>query len=74
MVNQESVPYPIICPTEGCNTKLCLKDIQEIASVSVIDKISQSAVAALKLKSAEKTFRQCFKNGCEQYVISTLIV
>lgn len=65
MANQELVPYPIICPAEGCGVKLCLKDIEEIASVSILEKVGETAVAALRDKCADK-FRTCFKIGCEQ--------
>lgn len=67
MMNQQLVPYPIVCPADGCGIKLCLKDILEIASISDMEKIGQSAVAALLLRCKDK-FRPCFKTGCEQSV------
>ena len=63
MMNLQVIPYPIICPV--CQTNVCLKDIYEITSTSVLDKISQSAVAALMQKFPDK-YRPCFKAGCDQ--------
>lgn len=65
MVNQQLVPYPIVCPADGCGIKLCLKDIQEIAPISVMEKIGQSAIGVL-LRDNKDKYRTCFKTGCEQ--------
>jgi hypothetical protein len=67
MLNQETVPYPIICPAADCGAKVCLKDIQAIAPANVIEKIADTAIYAILLdpKSKDK-YRSCFKTGCEQ--------
>lgn len=67
MVNQETVPYPIICPADGCGAKVCLKDIQAIAPASVIEKIAEAAINALLLDPKYKDkYQSCFRTGCEQ--------
>ncbi|XP_059353084.1 uncharacterized protein LOC130692190 [Daphnia carinata] len=69
MVTHETIPYPIVCPADGCNTKVCLKDIQTIAPVSVQEKIGEAAVNALRRDPTFKEkYRSCFKTGCEQYI------
>lgn len=69
MVAHETIPYPIVCPADGCNTQVCLKDIQAIAPVSVQEKIGEAAVNALRRDPKfEDKYRSCFKTGCEQLV------
>lgn len=69
MVAHETIPYPIVCPADGCNTQVCLKDIQAIAPVSVQEKIGEAAVNALRRDPKfEDKYRSCFKTGCEQYI------
>ena len=65
MMEQQGIPYPIVCPYDGCQIKVCVKDIEEIAPLNVLEKIGESAVAALLHQNPDK-YRPCFKPGCEQ--------
>ena len=65
MIEQQVIPYPIVCPYDGCQIKVCVKDVEEIAPLNVLEKIGESAVAALLQHNPDK-YRPCFKPGCEQ--------
>ena len=65
MMDQQVIPYPIVCPYDGCQSKVCIKDIEGIAPLAVVEKIGQSAVGALLQHKSDK-YRSCFKTGCEQ--------
>ena len=65
MMEQQVIPYPIVCPYDGCQIKVCVKDIEEIAPLNVVEKIRESAVAALLQRNPDK-YQPCFKPGCEQ--------
>ena len=65
MMEQQVIPYPIVCPYDECQIKVCVKDIEEIAPLNIVKKIGESAVAALIQQNPDK-YRRCFKLSCEQ--------